>query len=287
MTKTPTFLHKIEAPFSLYDTLPSLYTEHPFSPFALTDAFIKEAGEKKQPIMHFWTTAPQIILGMLDTKLPFLNDALSLFSSYGYPYMVRNSGGLAVVSDEGVLNFSLFFPEGDTRLSIDEGYERMHSVLNQAFSSYGKPINAYEISDSYCPGEFDLSIDGKKIAGIAQRRLKGGIAIMIYLSVHGNQQKRAQMIREFYDLGLKDADTKWHFPTVHPEVMTTLEEALGESLSIEQVKDKIKQVFIDAGVDLVEKEISPSIHDAYQEGFEKMKARNEKMLPPSPHSVNG
>lgn len=280
------FLHEAISPFLLFDELPSSYTEHPFSPFALTDAFIQEAGEKKQPIMHFWTTSKQIILGMLDTKLPYLTDALRVFSSYGYPYMVRNSGGLAVVSDEGILNFSIFFPEGETRLSINEGYERMHYILKQAFASYGKPIQAYEISDSYCPGEFDLSIDGKKIAGIAQRRLKGGIAIMIYLSVSGDQSKRAEMIREFYDLGLKQKETKWDFPTVRPEVMTTLEDALGDSLSIEKVKDKIKQVFTDAGIELVGAELTSSIQEAYEEGFKKMKKRNDKMLPPSPHHIH-
>lgn len=280
------FLHEMASPFLLFDELPSPYTEHPYSPFALTDALIQEAGEKKQPILHFWTTSKQIILGMLDTKLPYLTDALRVFSSYGYAYMVRNSGGLAVVSDEGVLNFSIFFPEGETRLSINEGYERMHYILKQAFASYGKPIQAYEISDSYCPGEFDLSIDGKKIAGIAQRRLKGGIAIMIYLSVSGDQSKRAEMIREFYDLGLKQKETKWDFPTVRPEVMTTLEDALGDSLSIEKVKDKIKQVFTDAGIELVGAELTSSIQEAYEEGFKKMKKRNDKMLPPSPHHIH-
>lgn len=281
------FLHEATSPFLLFDELPSSYTEHPFSPFALTDAFIQEAGEKMQPILHFWTTSKQIILGMLDTKLPYLNDALRVFSSYDYAYMVRNSGGLAVVSDEGVLNFSIFFPEGEARLSINEGYERMHHILQEAFASYGKTIHAYEISDSYCPGDFDLSIDGKKIAGIAQRRLKGGIAIMIYLSVHGDQKKRADMIRAFYDVGLKQKDTKWDFPAVRPEVMTTLEEALGVPLTIEQTKEKIQHVFTKAGIELIQGGLTPTIQKAYEEGFEKMEKRNDKMLPSSPHSANG
>ncbi|MDZ7834575.1 MAG: hypothetical protein U5K84_03760 [Alkalibacterium sp.] len=189
MTDSLDFLKTLPE-FSVYDALPLDYTEHRFSHFALTDALIKEAGEKKQPILHFWTTRPYVILGMMDTKLPFLKDALQIFSSYGFPYLVRNSGGLAVVSDEGVLNFSLIFPEGDERLPINEGYDRMHHLIKTAFKDFDEHIDAYEISDSYCPGDFDLSIGGRKIAGIAQRRLKGGIAIMIYLSVSGDQQQR-------------------------------------------------------------------------------------------------
>lgn len=273
--------------FLVYDNVPDDYSSHRFAPFALTDALIKEAGEKKQPILHFWTTTPYVILGMMDTKLPFLTDALRIFSSYGYPYLVRNSGGLAVVSDEGVLNFSLIFPEGDERMPINEGYERMHHIIKTAFKDFDEHIDAYEIADSYCPGDYDLSINGKKIAGIAQRRLKGGIAIMIYLSVSGDQQKRAEMIRTFYDIGLKEKETKWDFPTVHPDVMTTLEEALSHTFTIEDVKERLLSVFIDASVALADGTFPPSIQSSYTEGLEKMIKRNKKMLPQSTSSAEG
>jgi lipoate-protein ligase A len=52
------------------------------------------------------------------------------------------------------------------------------------------PLNISDIFNtiehSYCPGKFDLSIDGKKFAGISQRRVRGGIAVQIYLCVEGN-----------------------------------------------------------------------------------------------------
>lgn len=286
MTHSLDFLKTLPE-FSVYDTLPSGYTEHRFSHFALTDALIKEAGEKKQPILHFWTTTPYVILGMMDTKLPFLTEALEVFRGYDHPFLVRNSGGLAVVSDEGILNFSLIFPEGDSRLPIDDGYGRMHRIIQEAFAPFAQPIDAYEITDSYCPGDFDLSIGGRKIAGIAQRRLKGGIAIMIYLSVSGDQQQRGDMIRSFYKAGLKQEDTKWDFPTVHPESMTTLEDALGHSFTVDDVKSRIRSVFADADVTLKEGPLTSSIHASYLEGLDKMIKRNEKMLPRSTFSPEG
>ncbi|MCC5895350.1 MAG: lipoate--protein ligase family protein [Alkalibacterium sp.] len=277
MTTALSFLTEYNTPFLLYDELPSFYMDHPYAPFALTDAFIKEAGDTSQPILHFWQTPPLIILGMMDTKLPFLNEALPSFATYSYPYIVRNSGGLAVVGDEGVLNFSMVFPEGDHRLPIDEAYSRMHQVIQLAFSSFKTSIDAYEIKDSYCPGDFDLSIDGRKIAGISQRRIRGGIAIMIYLSVSGDQHKRAQMIREFYDKGLKGTETKWTFPVVDPEVMTTLEEAFDTPMTIDNVKQRILAAF--DPVPIQKGDITPSITESYKEGFEKMTTRNDKLLP--------
>lgn len=277
MTDSLSFLAHYRQPFLLFDKLPSSYIEHPYAPFALTDAFIKEAGETGQPIIHFWQTKSLIILGMMDTKLPYLSDALPTFEQYGYPYIVRNSGGLAVVGDEGILNFSMIFPEGDQRLAIDDAYSRMHQVIQEAFASFNKPIEAYEIKDSYCPGDFDLSIDGRKIAGISQRRIRGGIAIMIYLSVSGDQHKRAQMIREFYARGLKETDTKWTFPVVDPQVMTTLEEAFETSFTIDHVKNRLLAVF--ESVSLYKADLTPSIEKSYIEGFDKMTVRNSKLLP--------
>lgn len=277
MTTGLSFLSQYRHPFLLFDELPDAYTEHPFAPFALTDAFIKEAGETAQPILHFWQTSPLIILGMMDTKLPYLSDALPSFNRHGYPYIVRNSGGLAVVGDEGVLNFSMIFPEEDERLPIDDAYARMHHVIQTAFASFGKPIEAYEIKDSYCPGDFDLSIAGRKIAGISQRRIRGGIAIMIYLSVSGDQHTRAQMVREFYDKGLKGTKTKWNFPAVDPNVMTTLEEAFDTPMTIDDAKRLLLAAF--EPVSLQKGELSSTIRGSYTEGFEKMTARNDKLLP--------
>ena len=77
-------------------------------------------------------------------------------------------------------------------LSIDAGYELMYELIKKMFSSFEVEINAYEIVGSYCPGSFDLSIGGKKFAGISQRRIRGGIAIQIYLCISGSGSERAE-----------------------------------------------------------------------------------------------
>ena len=53
-------------------------------------------------------------------------------------------------------------------------------------------IEAREIVGSYCPGSYDLSIKGKKFAGISQRRIRKGVAVQIYLCVNGSGSERAE-----------------------------------------------------------------------------------------------
>ena len=62
----------------------------------------------------------------------------------------------------------------------------MVDFINALFPEVAERIEAYEIVGSYCPGSYDLSIDGKKFAGISQRRMKNGIAVQIYLCVEGS-----------------------------------------------------------------------------------------------------
>ena len=117
--------------------------------------------------------------------------------------IVRNSGGLAVVLDEGVLNLSLIFPEGKKRIGINQGYDAMWALVKEMFQGFDHEIEAREIVGSYCPGSYDLSIDGKKFAGISQRRIRNGVAVQIYLCVNGSGARRAELIKQFYD---SDAD---------------------------------------------------------------------------------
>lgn len=255
------------------------FNNQTISRFALTDALMTYAGTHEQPILHFWPTTKLIILGMMDTKLPYFSEALEVLKKDGKDYIVRNSGGLAVVSDEGVLNFSIILPEpGDKRISIDEGYAIMLLLIHSALKQYKRTIEAYEIPDSYCPGDFDLSIDGKKFAGIAQRRLKKGIAIMIYISVNGDQQRRAELIKDFYDIGLQNEMVKWRYPDVNPGVMSTLEVLLDTKITVTDMKNKLIQAVQDLNSTIIAGDYPEELLKDYQTAYQKMVRRNEQML---------
>jgi len=270
----------IDKPFKIYhaDTFPGKTDSMTY--FALTDALIAYAGKFDQPIIYFWPTKELVFLGMVDTKLPYIQSALPILSSNNYDYVVRNAGGLAVVSDPGVLNFSMIFPEDHDRLSINEAYDRMYNLISVVLNPYNVRVDAIEIEESYCPGDYDLSIHGKKIAGIAQRRVKGGISVMIYLSVNGDQQNRAKMIRDFYDTGLQGEDSGYDYPNIKPSVMTTLEDVLGVHITVHEAIDKIIHVINQAQEteSLEVGEYNEYIRSEYQLAYEKMVKRNNKLL---------
>ncbi|MEC3940611.1 lipoate--protein ligase family protein [Enterococcus mundtii] len=221
-----------------------VYHTNDFSPFALTDILTENSKKKQQTFLHFWQYQQTVILGMKDTRTSFLADGIKAIQAAGFTPVIRNAGGLGVVSDRGILNISLIFPQEDeNKISIDEGYEKMLALTRQAFPVYADKIKAYEIKDSYCPGTYDLSIDGKKFAGIAQRRIKNGISVMMYLSVNGDQERRGELMRRFYQQALKEQFGTDGYPAVRPTSMATLEELFDTSLTIVQVKDSFIKAF--------------------------------------------
>ena len=198
--------------------------------------------------MTSWSGVPYFLstgleqLGIQDHRLPYIQEGMTYLKTQGFEPIVRNSGGLAVVLDAGVLNISLILSEQDKKISINEGFEIMVAFIRRLLPEVAEKIEVYEIIGSYCPGTFDLSIGGKKFAGISQRRMKNGIAVQIYLCVEGSGGARAAMIRDFYDVSLKGEETKFIYPQVNPTVMASLQELISTNITVHELNMRAQQL---------------------------------------------
>lgn len=252
--------------------------EQLYQPFAYGDVLLRVVDRDiNVSILHIWPMENTVVLGMMDRRLPYCQEAIHAIRTHGYRAVVRNVGGLAVVADEGILNLSFIIPKRQDVISIQDGYELMTAFIQNVFKNHTEKIEHYEIVHSYCPGDYDLSINGKKFAGIAQRRFKDGIAISIYLSVCGDQQKRGELIKEFYETGLQNEETAVTFPEIKPEVMANISDLVGQSLTVKDVQCMIVNTLKEQGVQLETFEMTQSIKDEYQQFYDKMIDRNRKI----------
>lgn len=201
--------------------------------FGTDDTLCASIGTGQAPATaRTWVHHNTVVLGIQDMKLPYLEEGRQFLKEQGYHSIVRNSGGLAVVLDEGVLNISLILPEREKGIDINRGYDAMFDLIKNMFSDFHAAIEAKEIIGSYCPGSYDLSISGKKFAGISQRRLKKGVAVQIYLCVSGSGSARAELVKQFYEIAIKGEQTKFAYPGIVPEVMASLSELLDTPFTI-------------------------------------------------------
>lgn len=244
--------------------------------FAVDDAIATSVSHKKSPpTMRTWVHPKTVVLGIPDARVPFLDDGVQFLKNEGYHVMVRNSGGLAVALDRGVLNLSLILPDVK-HLSIHDCYEAMVSFIQYMLKDVTDDIKAFEIVGSYCPGDYDLSINNQKFAGISQRRIKDGAAIQIYLDVEGDSKQRAQLIRRFYDKSVKDEETRFTYPQVEPSKMASLSSLLGLELTVSDMKTRVLSTLKELNDDVIlSNDFSDFERDIFAKRYEQMIKRNK------------
>jgi octanoyl-[GcvH]:protein N-octanoyltransferase len=247
--------------------------------FAMDDTLCTAVGAaQSDPAARSWVHHQTVVLGIQDTKLPFLSEALNTLEEAGYQYIVRNSGGLAVVLDEGVLNLSMVFPDSEKGIDINRGYDAMWLLVQEMFKDFDVQMEAKEITQSYCPGSYDLSISDRKFAGISQRRIRNGVAVQIYLCVNGSGSERAELIRQFYETGLNGEQTKFTFPSIQPEVMASLSELLGAELSVQDVMLRFLQSLKSLSGEIYSSALQGEEYTMYEMYYQRVVERNEKVL---------
>lgn len=246
--------------------------------FATDDTLCAAVGGGLSPaVARAWVHKKTVVMGIQDGRLPYLQKGIDYVHSQDYDCIVRNSGGLAVVLDEGVLNLTLVFPEENGKIGINKGYDAMWELICHMFRDFDQEIEAGEIVGSYCPGSYDLSIHGKKFAGISQRRIRGGVAVQIYLDVCGNAADRAALIKEFYARARGGEETKFVYPEVNPAVMASLSELLEVNLTVEDVVGRFLQSIKSFSDELVSGGLSGEERPVYESYLERIQERNEKL----------
>ncbi|WP_445488939.1 lipoate--protein ligase family protein [Niallia sp. 03133] len=247
--------------------------------FGMDDTLCASVGSGSAPAtVRTWVHDRTIVLGIQDTRLPHLKEALAFLERQGYRYIVRNSGGLAVVLDQDVLNISIVLPEREKGMDINSGYDVMWELIKNMFADFKETIEAKEIIGSYCPGSYDLSISGKKFAGISQRRIRNGVAVQIYLCVNGSGKKRGEVIQRFYAAGVAGEQTKFAYPVIQPEVMASLTELLGVELTVDQVMTRLLITLKNYAGFLFADQLQEDELPLFESYYERVTERNEKIL---------
>lgn len=247
--------------------------------FAIDDTLSASVGSGESvPTARAWVHHDTIVLGIQDTKLPYLQEGVSFLQQKGYKVIVRNSGGLAVVLDEGVVNISLIFPEAEKAIDINKGYDAMWELIKQMFSTFSAEIEAREIVGSYCPGSYDLSVGGKKFAGISQRRLRGGVAVQIYLCAFGSGSERAAVLKQFYERSLKGESAKFTYPFIQPEVMASLSELFQANITVQKVMLQLLQTLKKESAHIFSSQLTQSELLLYEHNYQRVYDRNKKAL---------
>ena len=202
------------------------HIKEPLEVAALSDTLLRNLEENTMILQLSQHHYKNISMGIDDTRAPYFHDGIDHYKANGYTVHTRNSGGRSVANDPGVLNFSILMK---SNMGATEAYMMFYHFIKDALKPLDLDIRVGIVEGAYCPGKFDISINHKKIAGTAQRKIIDNILVGCYLSINGNQQKRSQIISDFYKI-TQDVIQ------VDPIHLTTLEDELNKPLDVETVK---------------------------------------------------
>ena len=153
---------------------------------------------------HLWQAPQCLIVTRKDTRLPHYRAACEQLATEGWPVYVRDSGGTAVPHGTGILNLSLLLPRTTTDLA--HYYLLLGTPLLTLLTQYGLAGSYDFVPGSFCDGQYNLVIGGRKITGTAQRWLApgqdhgGAVLAQAMLLVTGDVDEGTRMASRFYEL---------------------------------------------------------------------------------------
>lgn len=244
-------------------------------PFSVDEAYARLANREREPLpalVHLWRHERAMVLGTRDAKLPRAAEAVRLLERQGFQTAVRASGGAAVPLDGGVVNLSLVLPVSSHDLNPALHFESMVELIRMAVQDQGHLVQTGEVEGAYCPGSYDLSLNGFKFCGIAQRRLSRAVAVQAFVLTEGSGRSYGEVARSFYGIageGAKPTD----FPQVVPQRMATLDE-LGVSGGAMGFARRIREALAGSGTTEIMGECPWWLKEETGKSLEMLKARN-------------
>ncbi|HHW4402800.1 TPA: lipoyl protein ligase domain-containing protein [Aeromonas hydrophila] len=223
-------------PYTLLPPLPSSHT--PDQILAEEQRWLRECAHDRQPRAHLWQAPQCLIVTRKDTRLPRYQAACEQLAAEGWPVHVRDSGGTAVPHGAGILNLSLMLPRTTTDLA--HYYRLLGAPLLALLGEYGLEGSYDFVPGSFCDGQYNLVIGGRKVTGTAQRWLapgqdhSGAVLAQAMLLVAGNVDEGTRMASRFYEL----AGGELRFL---PATSTTIAQAINWQGSGRMLMDKVRE----------------------------------------------
>lgn len=116
-----------------------------------------------------WRSKKALVVPRTAIRKKNFDMACDVSKRKSWPVVVRGTGGELTPQCESFFNLSIFIRCKDITIGINESYGVICELLVGWLKQQGIKADCHSIDGAFCDGEFNVNIDGKKIAGTAQR----------------------------------------------------------------------------------------------------------------------
>jgi octanoyl-[GcvH]:protein N-octanoyltransferase len=142
---------------------------------ALAHALVRRAsaGEVAEVLRVYRPTAPVVVFGRRDTRLPGFGRAAAAAADAGFEPLVRATGGRAVAYTDQALVVDHVRHEQQPASGHDDRFAEFGALLAETFRGLGVDARVGPVPGEYCPGAHSVNARGTvKLVGTAQRIVK-------------------------------------------------------------------------------------------------------------------
>jgi lipoate-protein ligase A len=183
-----------------------LRERHPNDPVldaAITHALLRQVGAgDRPPTARIFRPGATMAFGRLDVLSDGYAAARAAAVEHGFTPLLRLGGGHAAGYDAGAVLVELIGPVTTIAEGIGERFATVTALLVEALAALGVAARVGELSGEYCAGEWSVNAAGIKLAGTAQRSIKGASLVTAMVIVEGSASLRAALVDVYAALGI-------------------------------------------------------------------------------------
>lgn len=146
--------------------------------FALEAQLLERVSSGQSPFeIAIWQTERCLVVSQAFTRNARFNEAAEKSHSEDWPVFTRCTGGDVTPQGAGTLNVTLAYRLApDSAPSIDAHYDLLCRPISEHLTAWDQEPGFSAIPHSFCDGAHNLSVNGRKMVGTAQRwrRIRDG-----------------------------------------------------------------------------------------------------------------
>jgi lipoate-protein ligase A len=172
---------------------------------AVSHALLLRVARRELPaLVRVYRPAPTVAFGKLDALTAGYRDAVRAARGSGYEPVLRAPGGHAAAYDEGTVGFDYVVPVETPFGALRDIFEGVAGALAGALGGLGVDARVGPVPGEYCRGDFTVNAQGRaKLAGTAQRAIRGGSLLGGFVTVAGSARLRAVLEPVYAALALE------------------------------------------------------------------------------------
>jgi len=205
------------------------FPERPALDMAVTHALLRRVAAGELPaLVRVFRPGPTVAFGRLDALAPGYAAAVAAARARGAEPLLRLGGGHAAAYGPQAVLVEAVTPQRAIAAGLEDRFRVGTDWILAALGDVGVRGEAGELPGEYCAGAWSVHAGGLKVAGLAQRAVRGAALLTGFVVVAGGDALRALLTDVYAALELDwDPRTAGAVASVAPGVTTeAVEEAL-------------------------------------------------------------